>query len=188
MSNLSKKILELQNSIDAKKNEPNSFSNFDYWSANSLIKDIQPKASSLSLMLKFLDTMENIGNRYYAKSELIVTDVDTEETDHAYGWAREEEARPKFDAPQLTGSAFSYARKRALEALFALSSEKDSDSTNDELSSLQAVSINNYDISFTGKLGQCSNCAQFKVSEKSMRWYRDHNKNPLCFECSKLNK
>jgi len=48
-----------------------------------------------------------------------------------FGWAREEEVKKGMDAAQITGSASSYARKYALNGLFAIDDTKDSDATND---------------------------------------------------------
>ena len=47
--------------------------------------------------------------------------------------AREEETKKGFDASQITGSTSSYARKYALNGLFAIDDTKDSDTTNKHL-------------------------------------------------------
>ena len=44
--------------------------------------------------------------------------------------AREEESKKGMDSSQLTGSTSSYARKYALNGLFAIDDTKDSDTTN----------------------------------------------------------
>ena len=44
--------------------------------------------------------------------------------------AREDRDRKKFDAPQISGSCSSYARKYALSGLLAIDNTKDSDVTN----------------------------------------------------------
>ena len=44
--------------------------------------------------------------------------------------AREEETKKGMDASQLTGSTSSYARKYALNGLFAIDDTKDADTTN----------------------------------------------------------
>ncbi len=49
----------------------------------------------------------------------------------AHGWAREEEVKKGMDAAQITGSASSYARKYALNGLFAIDDTKDADATNE---------------------------------------------------------
>ena len=48
----------------------------------------------------------------------------------AMGCAREAESRKGMDDSQLTGATSSYARKYALNGLFAIDDVKDADSTN----------------------------------------------------------
>ena len=47
------------------------------------------------------------------------------------GFAREAENKKGMDDAQITGSASSYARKYALNGLFAIDDTKDPDATND---------------------------------------------------------
>ena len=47
------------------------------------------------------------------------------------GFAREAEVKKGMDDAQITGSASSYARKYALNGLFAIDDVKDADATND---------------------------------------------------------
>ena len=47
------------------------------------------------------------------------------------GWAREEETKKGMDGSQITGASSSYARKYALNGLFAIDDNADSDTTND---------------------------------------------------------
>ena len=54
-----------------------------------------------------------------------------EYTIQANGFARESETRKGMDDSQITGSASSYARKYALNGLFAIDDTKDADATND---------------------------------------------------------
>jgi hypothetical protein len=49
----------------------------------------------------------------------------------ATGFAREEEIKKGMDAAQISGAASSYARKYALNGLFAIDDTKDADATND---------------------------------------------------------
>ena len=51
-------------------------------------------------------------------------------TESAVAYAREEESKKGMDSSQLTGSTSSYARKYALNGLFAIDDTKDSDTTN----------------------------------------------------------
>jgi hypothetical protein len=70
-----------------------------------------------------------IGNRIYVKSTARIFD----ETDsvEATAFAREPEAQKGMSDSQITGAASSYARKYALNGLFAIDDTKDADATNE---------------------------------------------------------
>ena len=76
------------------------------------------------------DEIKQIGNRYYI--EATATFVDTEKGDkiEVKALAREDETKKGMDLAQVTGSVSSYARKYALNGLFAIDDTKDSDATN----------------------------------------------------------
>ena len=63
----------------------------------------------------------------YVKTTAKLIDADTGEVATATGMAREPESKPKMDTSQTTGSASSYAGKRALGNLFAIDDTADSD-------------------------------------------------------------
>ena len=81
------------------------------------------------------DSIEVIEGRFFIKTiaELISWDVDGETAGKvvsAPGWAEFPTQKKGMDLAQMTGTASSYAKKRALESLFGLSNEKDSDAYN----------------------------------------------------------
>ena len=59
-----------------------------------------------------------------------LVDIETGEHIETSALAREDRDRKKFDAPQISGSCSSYARKYALSGLLAIDNTKDSDVTN----------------------------------------------------------
>jgi hypothetical protein len=67
-----------------------------------------------------------IGNRYYVKA--IATLFCNGQTANAEAYAREPEERKGMDAAQVTGATSSYARKYALNGLFAIDDARDPDS------------------------------------------------------------
>jgi hypothetical protein len=62
---------------------------------------------------------------------MLIDETNEEIPVKVYGWAREEEVKKGMDAAQITGSASSYARKYALNGLFAIDDTKDADATNE---------------------------------------------------------
>jgi hypothetical protein len=82
----------------------------------------------LGYYLTITDEIVSIGERIYVKATATLSNGEYTFTASAY--AREEETKKGMDAAQITGSASSYARKYALNGLFAIDDTKDADATN----------------------------------------------------------
>ena len=80
------------------------------------------------LYINISDTVEHVGDRYYIKATVTVSDGENNIVSQAY--AREEESKKGMDGSQVTGASSSYARKYALNGMFAIDDTKDSDTTN----------------------------------------------------------
>ena len=117
----------IQNKIKAPKGQFNSFGKYKYRSAEDILEAVKPIINPLGFSLIISDEIVNLGDRYYVKATATITNIS--ETHLAVGYAREEETKKGMDASQITGSASSYARKYALNGLFALDDTKDGDST-----------------------------------------------------------
>ena len=76
------------------------------------------------------DEIKLIGDRFYVEATASFIDVETGERMIAKASAREAETKKGMDDSQVTGSVSSYARKYALNGLFAIDDNKDSDATN----------------------------------------------------------
>lgn len=81
-------------------------------------------------MLTISDELQYIGNRYYIKATATLIDTESEATISNSAYAREEETKKGMDGSQITGASSSYARKYALNGLFGIDDNKDSDTTN----------------------------------------------------------
>ncbi len=123
-----KKLIEVQALLKAPKGQFNKFGNYNYRSCEDIIEAAKPLLTERGLLLTISDTIVNIGDRFYVEATATVTDGDQMVTTKAY--AREEETKKGMDGAQITGSASSYARKYALNGLFAIDDNKDSDATN----------------------------------------------------------
>jgi hypothetical protein len=66
-----------------------------------------------------------------ATATLASTSCEGDDAVSTSGFAREAETKKGMDDAQITGSASSYARKYALNGLFAIDDTKDPDATND---------------------------------------------------------
>ncbi len=123
-----KKLIEVQQLLKAPKSQRNNFGKYNYRSCEDIIEAAKPLLTERGLLLTISDEISQIGDRYYVKATASVTDGDQSVTTVAY--AREEEAKKGMDGAQITGSASSYARKYALNGLFAIDDTKDADATN----------------------------------------------------------
>lgn len=122
-------LIQIQKELKVPKNQMNKFGNYKFRSAEDIIESAKPICHKYDCALIISDEVVLIGERIYVKSTASLY----KEGKHisTTGYAREEEVKKGMDAAQITGSASSYARKYALNGLFAIDDTKDADSTND---------------------------------------------------------
>ena len=126
------KLINIQAELKAPKNQTNAFGKYKYRSAEDIIEAVKPILFKYQTALLISDEIVQVADRVYVKATAMLIDENNEELPiQVYGWAREEEIKKGMDAAQITGSASSYARKYALNGLFAIDDTKDSDATND---------------------------------------------------------
>ena len=126
------KLVNIQAELKAPKNQVNSFGKYKYRSAEDIIEAVKPILFKYQTALLISDEIVQVADRVYVKATAMLIDETNEELPiKVYGWAREEEVKKGMDASQITGSASSYARKIALNGLFAIDDNKDADSTNE---------------------------------------------------------
>jgi hypothetical protein len=126
------KLVKIQAELKAPKNQVNAFGKYKYRSAEDIIEAVKPILFKYETALLISDEIVQVADRVYVKATAMLIDEANEEIPvKVYGWAREEEVKKGMDAAQITGSASSYARKYALNGLFAIDDTKDADSTND---------------------------------------------------------
>ena len=75
------------------------------------------------------DEVVIVGNRFYIKATATITDSENNSFSTT-AFAREAESKKGMDESQVTGSTSSYARKYALNGLFAIDDNKDADTLN----------------------------------------------------------
>lgn len=132
MSNIYKKLLEVQTKLKAPKSSYNSFGNYKYRNCEDILEGLKPLLKETQTTIIISDMVENLGNRYYIKTTVKFVDVESGESIETTALAREEENKKGMDSSQITGSASSYARKVALSGMFCIDDNKDSDTTNVE--------------------------------------------------------
>lgn len=120
---LHKKLNIIQQELKVAKNQRNTFGNYNYRSCEDILEAVKPLLNGCTLTLE--DEVVNVGTKNYVRAVALFTDGKTNISTTAY--AREAEDKKGMDDAQITGAASSYARKYALNGLFAIDDTKDSD-------------------------------------------------------------
>lgn len=128
--NVWQKMNRVQVELKAPKNQYNNFGKYKYRSCEDILEGLRPLKEKYNFLVLLSDSHEYSEGRHYIKARVQFVDCDTGEKIEAEGLAREEEVKKGMDSSQITGSASSYARKYALNGLFAIDDTKDSDATN----------------------------------------------------------
>lgn len=125
------KLLKIQQELKAPKGQRNTFGDYNYRSAEDILEGVKPLLKKYSCTLILRDKAVVVGEWNYIEATAILGDVeeadDTKNTWVTTAYARETETKKGMDASQITGSASSYARKYALNGLFAIDDTKDAD-------------------------------------------------------------
>ena len=128
--NIYGKLSNIQNELKCNKNQYNSFGKYAYRSCEDILEAVKPLLKKEKVVLTISDELQYIGNRYYIKATATLIDTESEATISNSAYAREEETKKGMDGSQITGASSSYARKYALNGLFGIDDNKDSDTTN----------------------------------------------------------
>lgn len=161
------KIVRVQSELKAPKGQYNSFGNYKYRSCEDILEAVKPLLAKYDLVLRVDDEIVLIGERYYVKATAMVSDGLT--SLYATAFAREPNDKKGMDTAQVTGSTSSYARKYALNGLFAIDDTKDADANENYsgkaeqpkvsgITNKQYAILNNLDLKY-----QESACKKFKV-------------------------
>ena len=113
----------IQQALKVPKGQMNTFGNYKYRSCEDILEAVKPLLEECTLTIN--DEIVLIGNRYYVKSTARLS-KDLEQVE-VTAYARESDVKKGMDESQITGSASSYARKYALNGLFAIDDTKDAD-------------------------------------------------------------
>ena len=130
MNNVYLKLVKVQNELKAPKSQFNKFGNYAYRNCEDILEALKPLLNEVKAIVNISDEIVLVGERYYVKATVKFIDAETGEVVEANAMAREEESKKGMDSSQLTGSTSSYARKYALNGLFAIDDTKDADTTN----------------------------------------------------------
>lgn len=125
MSELTKKLIEIQVKLKAPKGQYNSFGKYKYRSAEDILEAVKPLNAEQGLLLTLTDKPVLVGEWNYIEATARLSDG--EDSLFVTAYARESENKKGMDHSQITGTASSYARKYALNGLYLIDDTKDAD-------------------------------------------------------------
>lgn len=182
-----KELIAIQSKLKAPKSQFNKFGGYKYRKAEDILEAAKPLLANQKCTLIITDDVVLIGNRIYVKATAILKN-EKGECETSTGWAREEETKKGMDGSQITGASSSYARKYALNGLFAIDDNQDSDAANDgqhqeaqqqaqtqQPAAQQTASSQYHPNDLNEGLGYLSRC----VSKDNLLWVIQHYQ-PLC--------
>lgn len=182
-----KELITIQSELKAPKSQFNKFGGYKYRKAEDILEAVKPLLNKQKCTLTITDDIVMVGNRIYVKANATIKN-EKGECETTTGWAREEETKKGMDGSQITGASSSYARKYALNGLFAIDDNADSDTTNDgqhqeaqqqtqtqQPAAQQLESSQYHQNDLNEGLGYLSRC----VTKDNLLWVIQHYQ-PLC--------
>lgn len=127
-------LSKIQTELNAPKNQRNNFGNYNYRSCEDILEGLKPLLQETNTSVILSDDIKMVGDRIYVMATAKL--VQFKNSDMSGGvitigestaFAREPLQQKGMNEAQITGSASSYARKYALNGLFAIDDNKDAD-------------------------------------------------------------
>jgi hypothetical protein len=123
-----KNLQKIQAELKVPKSQLNKFGGYSYRSCEDIVEAAKIVLSKYGYILTISDEIVEVGGRIYVKATATISDGSESISTSAF--AREPETQKGMSDSQVTGAASSYARKYALNGLFAIDDTADSDATN----------------------------------------------------------
>lgn len=126
MEELLKSLIYIQQNLNAPKDQFNSFGKYKYRSLEGTLAALKPLLSAEGCGIRFEDEVVDHCGRTFLRTTLYFFNdkgqmvTNSAEAEHAA-------VKTGMDASQITGAASSYARKYALNGMFAIDDSQDAD-------------------------------------------------------------
>lgn len=184
--NVYEKLMKIQTELKAPKSQFNSFGRYNYRSQEDILEALKPLLAEHKAVISISDEIVLIGDRYYVKATATLIDIEKGDKVEVSAYAREDETKKGMDLSQLTGSTSSYARKYALNGLFAIDDTKDSDYTNKHDTKTVDKPRSNPKANEQVKY-VCSDC-NIEINQAVNEYSTKNLGKPLCFKCQQKYK
>jgi hypothetical protein len=123
-----KELVLIQTELRAPKNQFNAFGKYKYRSCEDIVEAVKPILAKYECFLNISDTIQEVGGYVFVHATATVVNSEGKAV-FSTAQAGIEQGKGMSIA-QAFGSSSSYARKYALNGLFAIDDTKDADSTN----------------------------------------------------------
>lgn len=127
-------MTQVQEKLKAPKGQFNKFGNYKYRSCEDIVEAVKPVLREFGYHLNISDDVVMLGDRFYVKATASVING-TEVLASSTAFAREPSEQKGMSESQITGTASSYARKYAMNGLFAIDDTKDVDTEEHKIES-----------------------------------------------------
>ena len=129
---LEQKLLAIQMDLSVPKEQHNAYGGYNFRSKEDIIESLKPALKARKLLLTSSDALKTEEGWHYITATVTLKDLETGESISETAYAREPIQQKGMTEAQITGSAASYAQKRALSNLFLIDDgTKDADAVND---------------------------------------------------------
>lgn len=156
---IKEKLLKIQIALKVAKNQKNTFGGYMYRSCEDILEAAKPLTEETKTLINLYDDIVQIGTRYYVKATAILMDTESDGLASSVAYAREPEVKKGMDESQITGATSSYARKYALNGLFAIDDQKDSDNSKGKKETVKKGQLTVLDV--------CKNIEAIKTKTKA---------------------
>ena len=190
--NVYEKLIAIQSELKAPKSQYNNFGKYAYRNCEDILEALKPILKEHKSTIYISDEIVTVLERFYIKATVTFIDAETGEKITNTAYAREEESKKGMDGSQVTGASSSYARKYALNGMFAIDDTKDSDFTNTTVkgdnSALSEAQIKRL-LAIASKVNISADDVKVVVAKKfGVQDLRKMNKQQYDEICSRLEK
>lgn len=123
------KLGKIQAELKAPKGQYNPFGKYNYRNCEDILEALKPLLKETGTVITLSDKVVMVGDRTYIEATATLTEYEGGQASSISNtaYAREDAAKKGMDGSQITGASSSYARKYALNGLFAIDDTKDAD-------------------------------------------------------------
>lgn len=165
------KLASIQQQLNVPKEQRNNYGKYNFRSKEDILKHLKPLLAQHNCALIISDNLHTEEGWHYVSATATLTDLASQQTISETAYAREPIQQAGMTEAQITGTAASYAQKRALCNMFLIDDgEPDADAANDGTHPSQGV------------VGVCKHCGKsymFETKEAFANWVAN-TENPCC--------